>query len=319
MSRTPAGLTLALGGGGARGFAHVGVLEALHEAGVRVEAIVGTSSGAIAGAGYALGYTPAQMRQRVLEFARSSQAQDPRVKALVAQSEDQVCATLGDRVGRIFCQGRMVKSLLLGSAVFEPEFMRHLVDFFLPDVPLESTVIPFAAVATDVRTGQTLVLEQGPLRQAVLASSSVPGVTPLVEFQGRLLMDGGVAALVPTLEARQRGARRLVAVSVDREIATEDTPRQALELYLRAGDIQGALLSRLVQREADLVVRPSVGAIHWMDFAKAQLIMDLGREAAQEMLPEIEMLLRDGWRHRLSRAWRAGRQALESRAAGGRA
>ncbi len=312
MSRLEAGLTLALGGGGARGFAHVGVVEALHAKGVRVEAIVGTSSGAIAGAGYALGYSPQQMRERVLQFTRSSLALDPRVQALVAQSEDKVCTSLGDRVGRIFCQGRMVKSLLLGSSVFEPRFMQDMIAFFLPDVPIESTRIPFAAVATDVRSGQTVVIDQGSLRQAVLASSSVPGVAPLVEYQGRLLMDGGVAALVPTLEARQRGGRHLLAVCVDREIASEETPRQALELYLRAGDIQGALLSRLVQREADLVVRPAVGSIHWMDFGKAPLIMDLGREATQRLMPEIEILLHDGWRRRLSRAWRAGRLALEN-------
>jgi NTE family protein len=251
-----------------------------------------------------------------MKFIRSSLAQDSRVAALVAQSEDKVCTSLGDRVGRIFCQGRMVKSLLLGSSVFEPRFMRDMVNFFLPDVPIESTLIPFAAVATDVQSGETVVIDQGPLRQAVLASASVPGVAPLVEYQGRLLMDGGVAALVPTLEARARGARRLLAVCVDREIATEDTPRQALELYLRAGDIQGALLSRLVLREADLVVHPAVGSIHWMDFAKAPLLMDLGREATQRMLPEIQLLLDDGWRRRLSRAWRAGRQALENGANG---
>ncbi|MFH1057497.1 MAG: patatin-like phospholipase family protein [Pseudomonadota bacterium] len=311
MSRPVSGLTLALGGGGARGFAHVGVLEALHARGLPVEAIVGTSSGAIAGAGYALGYSPQQMRERVLKFTRSALASDPRVKALVSQGEESVCASLGDRVGRIFCQGRMVKSLLLGSSVFEPRFMRDMINFFLPDVPIESTVIPFAAVATDVQSGETVVIDQGSLRQAVLASSSVPGVAPLVEYQGRLLMDGGVAALVPSLEARHRGARRLLAVCVDREIGSEETPRQARELYMRAGDIQGALLSRLVQREADLVVHPAVGAIHWMDFAKAPLIMDLGREATLRLLPEIALLLHDGWRRRLARAWRAGRLALE--------
>lgn len=295
------------------------VLEALEEQGARVEAIVGTSSGAIAGAGYALGYSPQQMRQRILEFTRSPLAQDPRVKALVSQREEQVCSSLDDRVGRLFCQGRMVKSLLLGSSVFKPGFMRDMIAFFLPDVAIESTRIPFAAVATDVQSGQTVVIDQGPLRQAVLASAAVPGVAPMVEHQGRLLMDGGVVTLVPTLEARQRGARRLLAVCVDRELASQEPPRQALELYLRAGDIQSAFLSQLVLREADVVVRPAVGAVHWMDFSKAPLVMDLGREATQRLRPEISLLLDDGWRRRLTRAWRTGRSALESAAHRGQA
>ena len=319
MGRFPTGLHLALGGGGARGFAHVGVLEVLKANGLRVDSIVGTSSGAIAGAGFALGYDSAQMRRRVLEFAASPLAQDARVRALVAESEENECRSLGDRVGRIFCRGRMFKSLLLGPAVFEAEFFRKIVHFFLPDVAIESMPMPFATVATDVLTGRSVVIDRGSLREAVVASCAVPGVTPLVEHQGRMLMDGGVTSLVPVLEARARGAKPLLAVCVDRDINSDSLPRQALELYLRAGDIQGSLLSELTLRQADLVLKPGVGSIHWMDFAKGQLIMDLGHDEAKRRLEQIALLLDGGLRARLGRAWRAGLHALEGNSHGGTA
>lgn len=310
------GVCLALGGGGARGFAHVGVLEVLHRQGVAVRGIVGTSSGAIAGAGYALGYRPDQMVERVLEFASSPLAADPRVRAMVSEAQGEVCRSLGDRVGRLFCKGRMLKNLMLDDSVLGLDYFRAVVAFFLPDVMIEACRVPFAAVATDVRSGRTVIIDRGSLREAVVASCAVPGVAPVVQHQGRALMDGGVCSLVPTLEARRMGMRRLVAVCVDRDIANDALPRLGLELYLRAGDIQAALLSDLMLKQADLVLRPAVGGMHWMDYLRASAIMAAGRQEAETRLPGIERLARDRLGDRLGRAWRAARAALDTRQAG---
>lgn len=314
--REKGGICLALGGGGARGFAHVGVLAVLQRQEVPVRAIVGTSSGAIAGAGYALGYHPDQMVERVLEFAGSPLANDPRVRAMVSEAQGEVCRSLGDRVGRLFCKGRLLKNLVLDHSVLGLDYFRAVVAFFLPDVMIESCRIPFAAVATDVRTGRTVIIDKGPLREAVVASSAVPGVAPAVRHQGHALVDGGVCSLVPILEARRLGLRRLVAVCVDRAIVSDALPKVGLELYLRAGDIQAALLSELMLKQADLVLRPAVGHMHWMDYARAGAIMAAGRQEAELRLPSIERLAQDRLGDRLGRAWRAARAALDSRRAG---
>lgn len=302
MARHHHGIGLALGGGGARGFAHVGVLEVLHAKGLPVAGIAGTSSGAIAGAGYALGFTPSQMRQRVMEFAASPLAQDPRLKALVKESEENVCRSLGDRVGRIFCRGQMFKDLLLGGSVLGADFFKSMVSFFLPDTDVESAAIPLSVVATDINSGQPVVFTSGSLRKAVLASSAVPGVSPPVEYEGRRLVDGGVAALVPVLEAKALGGHPVLAVNVDRHIASDIPPFQALEVYMRAGDIQAARLTELLLAAADMVLRPQVGHVHWVDFSKAGLVMDLGHQAALEAWGQIERLNNPGWAAKARRA-----------------
>lgn len=284
------GVTLALGGGGARGFAHVGVMAVLYQGDIRVESIVGSSAGAIAGAGLALGYSPGQMRQRIKEFAESPLANDPKFRAIALNEACQDGLTITDRMGRLFCQGRVVKSFLLSASIMTGDFFQGMVEFFLPDVPIESMQIPFSAVATDIKTGKAVVFDRGSLYEAVVASCSVPGVAPPVQVNGLSLTDGGVVSLVPADVARQQGAKRILAVSVERDILCEQEPHSALELYLRAGDIQGNLLNQLQLSHADLVVHPAVGSVHWVDFLRHEWIIDQGAAAARACWGQIQQL-----------------------------
>lgn len=301
MNLGSGGITLALGGGGARGFAHVGVIEALSQGGVRVRSIVGTSAGAIAGAGYAMGATPAYMRMRIRKFAASPLANDPKLRALLPVSDDNECDTLTDRVGRLYCRGKVVKSLFLEPSILGPDFFRAMVEFFIPDVDFKDLEIPFAAVATDIKSGKPVVFDRGPLRPALVASCSVPGVAPPVELNGLHLTDGGVASLVPADIARARGDCNILAVSVERQAGTSETPGSSLEFYLRAGEIQGGLLTELQLQEADLVLRPDVGEVHWVDFSRHQWFIEQGKAAALACWPKIKRLARPrllGWPRR---------------------
>ncbi|MEW5911135.1 MAG: patatin-like phospholipase family protein [Thermodesulfobacteriota bacterium] len=303
MAHTEHGLTLALGGGGARGFAHVGVLQVLEEHGVKAASVVGVSAGAVAGAGYALGFSTAEMRERVQEFGQSPLARDSRLLAMMGSAGSYKCKSLSDRLSRLFSQGMLVKSFFLDTSLLSEDFFHDMVAFFLPKVNLEDTAIPFAAVATDIKTGEPVVLEHGDLRRAVQASCAVPGVAAPVEIDGRWLIDGGASILVPTPVARQRSAGPLLAVSVDRDIVTEDLPGQSLEFYLRATEIQGHHLVQLLLEQADLALRPSLGDVHWADFGKSAWIMDQGYHAASQAWERLEALLRPGpwWRRFFSR------------------
>lgn len=292
MAHDQAGLTLALGGGGARGFAHVGVLEVLEQHEMPVEAIVGVSAGAVAGAGYALGFSTAEMRQRVMEFSQSSLAKDPRLLAMMGATGGYKCQGLSDRLSLLFSQGLLVKSFFLNTSLLGPDFFHDMVAFFLPKVNLEDTAIPFAVVATDVKSAQAVVLEHGDLRRAVQASCAVPGVAAPVEIEGRCLMDGGSVSLVPTPVARRRASGPVVAVNVDKDITTEDLPGQSLEYYLRATEIQGYHLTQLLCEQADLTLQPALGDVHWADFGQAAWIMDQGLRAAEEAWPRLEALLK---------------------------
>lgn len=292
MAHDQAGLTLALGGGGARGFAHVGVLEVLEQHEMPVEGIVGVSAGAVAGAGYALGFSTAEMRQRVMEFSQSSLAKDPRLLAMMGATGGYKCQGLSDRLSLLFSQGLLVKSFFLNTSLLGPDFFHDMVAFFLPKVNLEDTAIPFAVVATDVKSAQAVVLEHGDLRRAVQASCAVPGVAAPVEIEGRCLMDGGSVSLVPTPVARRRASGPVVAVNVDKSITTEDLPGQSLEYYLRATEIQGYHLTQLLCEQADLTLQPALGDVHWADFGQAAWIMDQGLRAAEEAWPRLEALLK---------------------------
>lgn len=286
------GVSLALGGGGARGFAHVGVFEALVEGGVRVRSIVGTSAGSIAGAGFALGATPTYMRMRIRKFAASPLAKDPKLRALLPVGDGNDCTSLTDRVGRLYCRGKVVKSFLMEASILGSDFFREMVEFFIPDVDFQDLEIPFAAVATDIKTGRPVVFDRGPLRPALVASCSVPGVAPPVELVGHYLTDGGVASLVPADIARGRGDRNILAVSVERQASTNEAPGSSLEFYLRAGEIQGSLLTELQLQQADLVLRPEVGDVHWVDFSRHEWFIDQGKAAALACWPQIKRLAR---------------------------
>ncbi len=309
-ARFERGITLVLGGGGARGFAHVGVLEVLHRHQVPVACIVGTSSGAVAGGGYALGNHPTIMRERVLEFSCSRLANHPKIRALVAQEQEISWRSLGERLARYLCQGQMVKALLMEASVMGGSYFRNVVNYFLPEARLEELPIPFKAVATDLLSGEPVALDRGDLREAVLASSSVPGIAPPVEIEGRFLVDGGVAALVPVEVALADPEALVVAVGVDRDITAEKPPTQALDAYLRAGDIMLARMGEIMLSQAHLAIRPEVGHIHWLDFVRAEEIMDLGVQAAEDALPQIEALCRrPSWRERV-RGWFNGERRL---------
>ena len=127
------GIVLALGGGGARGLAHVGVLDELARLNIPIAGIVGVSAGALAGAGFAAGYHPREMAQRVLEFSQSSLASDPLLRYFLEKGNDSQCTGLVDRVGRLFCQGRVVKSFLMEPSVLCRAYFSRVTAFFLPE------------------------------------------------------------------------------------------------------------------------------------------------------------------------------------------
>lgn len=170
------------------------------------------------------------------------------------------------------------------SSVLPAHDFQSLINYFLPDIDIRETRIPFRVVATDLITGKKIVFSEGSLRQTVLASCSVPGALAPVRWGDWLLADGGITSLVPVTTARETGADVVIAVMVDRDLCTDVSIETAKDVLLRAGEITTNTLEALELADADIIIRPQVGHLHWMDFTKSAELVKMGEEAARESL-----------------------------------
>jgi len=263
---------LVLGGGGAKGLAHIGVLKVLEEAGIPIDQIVGTSVGAFIGGAYASGIPI----ERMIEMARRIRWSDlGRFRP----------SRLGLRDGR-----RM------------EEFIRA----HFPVTRFEELRIPLAVVATDIATGQMRVFTTGDLAFAIRASCAIPGYfTPVFDDAGRMLVDGAVVANLPTLVAVTLGAERVIAVDVNAYPIMETPPRNAFQIYTQALAILSFTAQSSMAEHADVLISPDVAAFSWDDLERAEDVIRAGEEAARKRLPDCRALLRrkrEGFFHRLRRA-----------------
>lgn len=252
----PPRVALVLGGGAARGFAHVGVLRVLEDASIPVELIVGTSVGSLVGALYADGYNARELEHLSRELDR----------------------------GDFFDFG--IAPALFGTGLASGARLERWMEDHLRAREIEQLAIPYAAVATDLDDGSAVVLDRGEIARAVRASSAIPGVFEPVELDGRLLVDGGVVANLPVTIARDLGADVVIAVDVT-EVSGKAQPSNFVEVVMRAVTIlthDGVANSA---RAADVLVAPSVGGVDLLDFDAKDRAIAAGAAAAREKLAEI--------------------------------
>jgi NTE family protein len=280
---------LALGGGGARGLAHIGVLMVLERERIPIDLIVGTSIGALVGGAYASGISPDELQKKVHAYLNSAEFQSSAMKAFeAAHSRGEV--GLSHKI-----QAYLRNRFYLIQAMFKPGILSNedfevTINHFIPDIQIEKTRIPFRAVATDLVSGKEITFSKGPLRQAVMASCAVPGaIAPLKEGE-RLLSDGGIICLVPSSVARKEGADIVISVAVGRSIVPEEL-RTVVDIYQRVNEIMGEKLRNYELANADVVILPEVGDLHWSNFSEAMSLIDEGERAAREKLDDIRRVM----------------------------
>lgn len=275
---------LVLSGGAARGLAHIGVLKALEEQGIAIDAIAGTSMGAVVGGLYAAGYSVAELERLAIEldwqkalsdapprenipFRRKQDDRDFLVKQKLSFRDD---GTLGLPLGVL--QGQNLALLL------ERLFARAgaVEDF-------DQLPIPFRAVAADIATGETVVFAHGHLALAVRASMSIPAILTPVEVDGRMLVDGGISNNIPVDIAKQMGVDRVIVVDIGSPLAATESLHTVFDILNQSV----ALLTRrnseaqLATLQADdILVEPMLAGFAVTDFARAQEMMDAGYSAA---------------------------------------
>lgn len=243
---------IALGGGAAKGFAHIGVIKMLEANGLKIEYVSGTSAGSVVGAMYASGMDSFQMQQQAFVLEESN------IRDISLFS------------------GGLIKGLKL----------QDYVNSMVKNKPLELLKKPFAVVATQLETGQRTVFTRGNTGQAVRASSSVPGVFEPVKIGKFSYVDGGIVSPVPVDAARQLGAELVIAVDISSK-ASGKTPEDMLGIVNQSIMIMGQKLGEQELARADVVIRPRVNAIGPAEFEqKNQAILE-GEKAALAALPQI--------------------------------
>lgn len=296
-------LGLVLGGGGARGLAHLGVLRVLERARIPVDLVVGCSMGAMVGTLYAFYQNTADAETRLKRFTNSPDFQRDKYDDL------QTMAPIpGADAGLVQTARRFYKlGLFFATTIFTESFLDAArvnsdIAAIIPEGRIEDAPIPLAIVATDLRSAQEVVLRSGSARLAVQASSAIAGVFPPVVVDGRELVDGGFVDKVPVEVAFRLGADVVVAVDVSSDASDSmDYGRTGSSLSLRATAIQSDTLKNLQMRFADAVIRPDVASVHWADFAAIETIIPRGETAGMEALPAIRAALKAGRRKALAR------------------
>lgn len=272
---------LALGGGGARGFAHIGVLEVLDELRLPVRGIAGTSMGAVIGAMYLALGSAAAVRERWAEARRQGISLTVRnVRSVAdAQRKEHPLIQVARRI-----RNRIVVSFAVNRAtMLDDRELSEAIRFLVPDGRLEELHLPMVAVATDLVTGDEVRLDAGDLRTVLRASSAIPGLLPSVMIGNRVLVDGGVVAEIPVAAAATLG-RPVVAVDVSMELPSLSTGDLVLDTMMRTQSMTARLLREHQLRRCLHVVRPQVGRAAWFDWDRLEELAEAGRVAAREWL-----------------------------------
>lgn len=253
-------LGLALSGGAARGMAHVGVLRALLENNVRIDCIAGTSAGSIVGGAFASGMS----LEEITEFGRTLRWRD---------------------IGRVTMSRLGVQS---------NERLEQYLRARMPVAKFEELPMPFAAVATELKTGTAVVMrDQGDVPFAIRASCAIPGwYVPVTDEKGRQLVDGGLVAVVPVSVTRSLGADIVIAVDVNREGATFLGPTSSvIGVLLQSMLVVQKTSSSYQLQMSDLVISPKVGHIRWDEMGRAEELMELGYAAGLESIPRLREMI----------------------------
>lgn len=248
----PPRLGLALGGGAARGFAHIGVIQVLEENGIKVDLVAGTSAGSLVASLYASGKTGKEMQT-------------------LAETMDE---------GAITDWSFPLRGLIRGEAL--ARFIRDKTG----GRAIEQMALPLGIVATDLSDGSSVLFRSGDAGTAVRASSAVPAVFQPVRIGQREYVDGGLVSPVPVRFAKEMGAQLVIAVDITSP-PEKDPPGDAFRMLMQTFSIMGRSINFFELRDADVVIRPRLDGVGSADFTARRRAVQAGREAAQAVLPLI--------------------------------
>lgn len=280
---------LVLSGGGARALAHLGVLEELQRNHLQIDLIVGTSMGAIIGGLYAYYGDVGKTAEVMRNFLQSEQFLET-LEGAIEETHEEESEGVVTGFLRLFKRGVYWTQSIIRSTLVAEETYLEIMSDLMPDHPIEDLPVPFAAVALDISSGEEVVLRTGSLREVASASAAIPGLLPPVRFDGRFLADGGWIDNVPVLPAVALGAHFVLAVDASARFRDlGPAPTHAIDHLLRCDEITRIHLNHQRRSQADFLLLPEVGPMHWTDFSEIERCMAAGRITMAEHLWDIRL------------------------------
>jgi NTE family protein len=282
---TPPKVGLVLSGGGAKGLAHIGTLKVLEEAGVQIDYIGGTSMGAIVGALYASGYSAHQLDSifKSTDFTDLIQDNVPRGAKTFYEKEDSERYALSlpfENFKVSFPQaisgGQNIYNLLV-------QLLFHVKDV----QDFGKLPIPFLCVATNVETGEEILLDKGYLPEAIVASGTFPSLFEPAEIEGQILIDGGVVNNYPIDHVKAMGADMIIGVDVQHDLATRESLSSATEILLQINNYRTVNDMKSKSKKTDIYIRPDIDEFSVIDFERGREIIDNGEISARAKMDQF--------------------------------
>ncbi|MDP8259527.1 MAG: patatin-like phospholipase family protein [Candidatus Gygaella obscura] len=280
---------LALGGGGVRAFAHIGILKVLEENKVPIHALSGISMGSIIAAIYALGIPIDKIEKKLLDIAGS--------KAILSLEKFSTSSEIDEKKLVFQKFVRILKNLYLwnvrGARKWLVRFDKILpfVESLIGNKTFADTKIPFYCVACDLATGEEVIINKGKLIDAVLASSALPGVFPPVKLEGKLLVDAGILGSIPTWVFDRKDVDFVLAANVGGNIYHKEF-NTGLDILFQADLITSHKLDQEVLRYADFVIDPAVHDVLWSEFSQAGFCIEQGKLATKQNMRFLKKTIR---------------------------
>jgi NTE family protein len=297
MGRYKYNIALVLGGGGARGLAHIGVIRELIKQRIVPDLILGTSMGAVIGGMYAQSLDIDLIEAKITDFVESFGTKGKWLgflDRLESGNKEDLFHDIANYIKKHYMKIKALTAISLEDRdlLFEP-----LNEFFSDD-QIENTKIPFAAVSIDLWGGRQVVVNTGSIINAVYSSAAVQGVFPPMEYRDMLLADGGPVAVVPVEAAKAMGAKYVVAVDVSMKVKRETSFSNGLEIILRSDSISQERLKKIDLKKADVIITPAVHAVHWANFGRIGFCIEKGEMATHKALKE------SSFRNRIKPWWK---------------
>jgi NTE family protein len=282
-------IALILGGGGARGLAHIGVLKALEENGIAIDMVIGTSMGAMVGAVYAQNPDAKELEKKFVSFLKSERFQSIGINRFdKEQSEpDNLLEQITKKIKR-----RVIINLAAHrQSLFKGERLMVAINQLINEGLIQDAKLPFACSALDLSKLEEVIFDRGDIRTAVSASSSIPGFLPPVEIDDELYVDGSICTNFPWVYTRNHGADIIIAVDVTLKNTQIVNPDNVIDIIMRTSMAANYKINRLALDNVDFVIRPALGQIFWNEFDRYDSLIELGYTETKKCINSINEII----------------------------